>query len=103
MGETIKAITITATTALVIFSILVGTYYGVMTSEEKVNGPEKFANSSLIAALTLTGILMIGLYVSAQTLLETPEQMTLLLLGQGLYMVISGIILVFVLMNIKFG
>ncbi len=103
MSDTWRGVTIVLTTAVVLCGILSAVHFGANTPEDQINSPEKFANTSLVAALTLVGILTIGLYLSAQTILETPEQMNLLLLGQGLFMLISGIILVFVIMNIKFG
>lgn len=103
MSDTFRGLTVILTTAVVLCGILSAVHFGANTPEDQINGPEKFANSSLVAAMTLTGFLILGLYLSAQTILETPDQMNLLLLGQGLFMLISGIILVFVIMNIKFG
>lgn len=98
-----KTVTIVFSIALAVTSILSGVHFGLLKREDRVNNPTLFANASLGVALTIVALLIPFIAVAANRILETPDNMNMLLFGQGLFMLLSGSILIFVILNIKYG
>lgn len=91
------------TIATVVCGILSGLHFGLMTPAEKVADVQKFANYSLGTAMGMIVIFTVLIGITANKLLETPDTMNMLLFGQGITMLISGSILIYVILNIRYG
>lgn len=89
-----------AVSILLLFGILYGS---ALSKEERENNPDKFAKIIVLSMLTVLVLLSILFLFSYKTILETPEQMAYLFVGQSLFFLSTILVLVYSILNIHYG